>query len=272
MKKLFLIFSLLFNQVANAQSPMLPNTAPGILANLSASADPTANNDQTQGYSVGSIWQNSSTGRTFIARNVSTGAAVWITFTSTFQGPNYVASNWYIPPGVNFTGTNTPNATTLYTFPFIAGERITLGACGSRVTTAQASQNFQCAIYNNNVSTNRPTGNPLGKTADISTAATGAITSALSPTVQLEVGKMYWLAHMGNSTTAIFYSVCTQCSNVGNWLGSSTANGVVGNQVSLSSLNVTGQTYGTWPDLTSASFSEIQASAPGIIFQVSSVP
>lgn len=45
-------------------------------ANTSAS-DPTVNDDNTQGYSVNSIWTNTTTDAVFICTDASTGAAVW---------------------------------------------------------------------------------------------------------------------------------------------------------------------------------------------------
>ena len=48
------------------------------LNNLSATADPTSSNDNTQDYSVGSLWLNTSNSRAWRALSVATGAAVWI--------------------------------------------------------------------------------------------------------------------------------------------------------------------------------------------------
>lgn len=46
-------------------------------ANLVATTNPGVGNDNTQGYSVGSMWVNTSAGAIFIASSVATGAAVW---------------------------------------------------------------------------------------------------------------------------------------------------------------------------------------------------
>lgn len=40
-------------------------------------SDPTVNSDNVAGYSVGSLWTNTATNRTFIANSVATGAAYW---------------------------------------------------------------------------------------------------------------------------------------------------------------------------------------------------
>lgn len=56
----------------------LPNESGEILvAHYSDEDDPTEDNDQTEGYRVGSIWINKSTGQMFIATSVDTGAAEW---------------------------------------------------------------------------------------------------------------------------------------------------------------------------------------------------
>lgn len=45
--------------------------------NYSASTNPTINNDQTQGYSIGSQWINTSTGNIFFCTSATTGGANW---------------------------------------------------------------------------------------------------------------------------------------------------------------------------------------------------
>lgn len=45
--------------------------------NLTATTNPAIGNDGTQGYTVGSIWLNTSTSAYFVAESIATGAAVW---------------------------------------------------------------------------------------------------------------------------------------------------------------------------------------------------
>lgn len=47
------------------------------ISNVAASA-PTTSNDNTQGYMIGSLWTDTSTGYTYTCTNTSTGAAVWL--------------------------------------------------------------------------------------------------------------------------------------------------------------------------------------------------
>lgn len=48
------------------------------LINITATTDPGAGNDNTQGYSVGSTWVNITAGRVFVATSVTTNAATWV--------------------------------------------------------------------------------------------------------------------------------------------------------------------------------------------------
>lgn len=50
--------------------------------NLTASTNPTANDDELDGYEVSSIWVNETEGRIFIAVSVETAAAVWVEMSS----------------------------------------------------------------------------------------------------------------------------------------------------------------------------------------------
>ncbi len=239
---------------------------------VSSSSDPTVNNDNTQGYAAGWIWTNTQTGRFFICRAAATGAAVWDVMTYRSH-PGYVANNWYVPNEISQTGTVTPGNTTLYTFSMVFEERCTIHQLASRVTTAQASQNFQLGIYKNNVATNRPTGTPLSNTGNISTASNIAIGAILGADVQVEPSLLYWLALMTSSTTAVFNGVSAQSPFFGSKIGSATLANVIGSGATIVGLTVTGQTFNSWPDLTSASFNEVQSfGVAHILYQVGSVP
>ena len=73
--------------VASANTSTLL-TVPSVaaFANLSATTDPTSSNDVSQGYSVGSVWFNSTAGylRTWICRDNTLSAAKWV-----FEGADY---------------------------------------------------------------------------------------------------------------------------------------------------------------------------------------
>ena len=52
-------------------------TTDGLLHNFAATAAPTVNDDNVAGYSVGSLWVDTTNDEAYIAVDVSTGAAVW---------------------------------------------------------------------------------------------------------------------------------------------------------------------------------------------------
>lgn len=82
-----------------------------ILNNYTATTNPTANDDNTQGYSIGSHWINTATNNAYIASDVSTGAAVWAYLTAGALGRFVVnaagnSSITYDPYPSTATGTN----------------------------------------------------------------------------------------------------------------------------------------------------------------------
>ena len=54
--------------------------------NFSATSDPTASDDNTAGYSIGSTWINTATDSVFVMTDSSTGAAVWIEVSASTSG------------------------------------------------------------------------------------------------------------------------------------------------------------------------------------------
>jgi hypothetical protein len=238
-----------------------------------ASVDPTSSNDSTQGYQVGSMWFNSITGRLWMARNVSVAAAVWTLMGPASDHPGYIAGNWYVPAGYTLTSSGaTPAINSIRAYPGLIRGRITISNLGSRVITNVAASNAQLAIYANNPATGRPTGVALASTASLSCAAASTISGAVS--VQLEPG-LYWFCGNVDTATLTFTVQDTSTSGImGSTIGSATQGNAFGTgSGSLDGLSVN-QTFGTWPDLTSASFNELsgQASVIGVEFQVASVP
>lgn len=234
-----------------------------------SSTDPTSANDSTQGFVVGNIWFNSTTGRVFIVRSVAVAAAVW-QLMEVSDHPGYIAGNWYTPYGVAIdAGGANPGANSIRLFPAYIKERITISSLGVRVLTLSAGGNVQAAIYANNPATGRPIGNPLASTSSMSTAAVASVNAAVS--VQVEPG-LYWFATcMDNATAAL--AVASSNSLYGSSLiGSATQANCLASG-GLIGLSVAG-TFGTWPNMTSASFTELnQSGAMGLVqFQIGSVP
>ena len=72
---------------------------------LTATANPTVNDDNSDGFTVGSIWLNTSTGAMYICTDSTVGAAVWVA-----QRVLYKSFLGYFSQA----GTNNPVITTIY--------------------------------------------------------------------------------------------------------------------------------------------------------------
>lgn len=182
------------------------------------------------------------------------------------QGILYVANRWYVPIGLGTTSSGgAPGANVISLHPGFIAQKCTLSALGTRISTLSAGGNFQHAIYANS-SAMRPTGNALASTASISTAATGSLNAAVS--VQIDVG-WYWFATNFDNATAAANSLNSNAFQLAPVIGSTSQQNVLVSST-FTGLSVA-QTYGTWPDLTSASFTD-SFTTPVVQFKVGSVP
>jgi hypothetical protein len=178
-----------------------------------------------------------------------------------FEGiihPGYVAGNWYLP---FITGAHNSSAagganTIVYTPTYIP-RRITISDLGCLITTASAGGNMKLAIYAHSSSTNRPSGTPLAETGNISTTATGVVSADITgANVTLEAG-MYWFAYWAdNGTSAIKGFLRDSFSYHSALVGSATqANAMNTSGYGIFCLT-SSETYGTWPNATSETFTE----------------
>lgn len=262
------LFSLIIG-IAQAQVPnagsMVPNTIPGVQSNLNAAVAPTISNDSTQGYSIGSIWQNSATGQVWVARSVAVGAAVWNNLELS-DFPSYIVGNFYIADGVyTLTVGNAATANLAVFSPLFIKTRATFNALGFRINTLAAAGNVQAAIYANNPVTGRPTGSAIVSTANISTTAAGNVNAVIS--AQFEAGLYWWGSNSDNSTVVLESLVNSSAPSI---IGSTTANNL---QSGSAFTGVTTPlTFGTWGDLTGATWTNINAPVPVLQFKIGSVP
>jgi hypothetical protein len=182
--------------------------------------------------------------------------------------PGYLSGFWYLPPYFSNVSSGTaPGSGSIRLYPAYIRKTITISALGLRVITASAGGNVQAAIYANDPATNRPTGNPLASTASMSTASAASVSATAS--VTLSPG-LYWFATNCDNATAAFTGATTTVAQ-GSWLiGSATQANCLGNgSGTLSGLSFT-QAFGTWPDLTAGSFTELTGSTavPLIQFKI----
>jgi hypothetical protein len=183
----------------------------------------------------------------------------------------YIANNWYLPDGIaRICGGGAPAANSIRLHAGIIKQKCTLSALGLRISTLSAGGNIQCALYANNAATGRPTGNALASTSSITTASTGSVNGAVS--VQVDPG-LYWFATNNDNGVVVGVALDVTGINISALIGSATQGNILVANGTLVGLSVP-QTFGTWPDLTSASFTELASvtTMPVVQFKVASIP
>jgi len=242
----------------------------GVVKTYAASVDPGTANDNTQGYSPGSIGVNTGTGRAFICRSAATASAKWGALDST-NFDTYAANNWYpsffAPLPVN--GSTLATGTSSFS-PFLVKERSTWGSLGIHIGTLKASGNLQLALYNDSAS--QPS-TLVDNTASITTGATGFVSASFSGgNHTLEPG-LYWFG-LAYDATASSSAICDSWPNIASsfvagLLGSATGDTVAG-FTQLPTGWTFGQTFGTWATVSSATATTVKNTPFGVMQNVSS--
>ena len=182
----------------------------------------------------------------------------------TFLWPGYLSGSWYGPDvGLSNTAGVTVAANAIYMTPFILYGDVTITDLGAEITTVVAASNFQLAIYAMDPTTKFPTGPALASTASMSGATATQVSSTLASPVAFGAG-MYWAAINSDSAVAIRTTASTTAFT-GGWLGSPTLSEVLtGNSGRYSLLSA--QTFGTWPNLTSATITRTTTGRGGLVY------
>jgi hypothetical protein len=238
--------------------------------NNTAASDPGVSNDSSQGYVAGSVWFNTSTGSIWRCYSASGGAAIWDR-QDYADHPGYIVGNFILP----YSAGMTPGAalvTNIARFiPWVPKQNCSLTTLGARITTV-GTTNLQLAIYTSDPTTKKPTGSQLGATGNIVNTSNVFVSGAFSGavTVSVQAGQLYWLAINNGDSACICY--VPSVSGYPGWLlGSS--NG--GNIVAVPGLNAytTPLTFGTWGDVTAASWTEIATTVYAMISpKIASIP
>jgi len=230
---------------------IIPKQQLGVLNTYAASVDPGTANDNTQGYSPGSIGVNTGTGCAFICRSAATAAAKWEAIGAN-NFDTYQVNNWYPSLFAPLPTSGTTLATGTSSFaPFIIKERSTWGSLGIHIGTLKASGNLQLALYNDSAS--QPS-TLVDNTASITTGATGFVSAAFSNgNHQLEPG-LYWFG-LAYDATAGGSAICNSWPNATSTIIPGLLGSATGDTVAHSSALPTGwtfnQTFGTWGTVSS---------------------
>lgn len=175
---------------------------------------------------------------------------------------------------VTLSAGQAPNTPNMYLIPLPVSQKKTLSSIGSFVAVGEAGKAFGFAVYAHNPTTNRPTGNALASTLATLSAATSAVTVDGPLQSNLALTSLVWIAFQTNSTTATWQCAPAGWAGVARLVGNSSQSTLVtGVSSVLQSLTTPNATFGTWPDLTSATFTPNQSPRfPALHVKYASVP
>lgn len=170
--------------------------------------------------------------------------------------PDYVAGRWY--PAILGTPaiSSNPGANIIQFIMVALVKPITISDLGAYITTLSVAGNLQLAIYANDPTTSRPTGNALATTGSISTTLAGVISAdVVGSNVVLQPG-FYWAAVNMDNGTCTIGGVASSFPRQPYMVGSTTlANIAVSNTACTLRLTFA-QAFNTWPDMTGQALTE----------------
>lgn len=175
----------------------------------------------------------------------------------------YVAGNWINPfVGAQAAASGGLTLNVMRFMPFFVWRDCTFTDLGGRITTGVAANNIQCAVYANNPATCRPTSTPLGNTGNIDATSAAMVSAAITQgSGVLRAGQLYWAAVNTSSSTIQMLGSASATGIIGNLVGSATIGNLAGGSANLSMILTSAQAFGTWPDVSAASFTETGNSA-----------
>jgi hypothetical protein len=181
--------------------------------------------------------------------------------------PAFIAGNWYalIPYASYAAGAALVQDSARF-IPFVLQYAITISDLGARITTAHAANNIQLAIYANNATTMRPTGSELAATGNITTASTGAVSADITGSdVTLQPG-LYWMGVNSSASTVVCQVIAAAASLSSYFIGATALGTVTSGGTSMVFNLSTPLTFGTWGDLTSATWTQNATNAYAVLF------
>lgn len=157
-------------------------------------------------------------------------------------------------------------STYMWVYPFAITEPVTISDLGIRVSGASAGVTAMLGIYAHSYTTGEATGNVLASVSGLSMATAASVSATLGSNITLIPG-IYWGAFQASGAVATATTtVSAQITLMTTLSGSTTLSSLV------SAAGVTVQhkgvinTYGTFPDLTGASYNEAGSRVGALIF------
>jgi hypothetical protein len=187
------------------------------------------------------------------------------------QHPGYVAGRWYVPGRGVTIGVNTVVANTIRFRPIMIEQSITISDILTRIGTTSAGGNIQLAVYASDASARYPTGPALGSSGSLSTASAATVSGTFAAPISLTPG-LYWVGINADNSTAQTITLSNTPPDMMSLIGATNVANVFTSTTSTSLELRYSQTFGTWPDLTAASFTETVYSPVAFALKVSAVP
>ena len=176
---------------------------------------------------------------------------------TSWQGPT--AGLWYpiYPSSLNTGNDANGGVNTSYFTPWVAPATMTIDNVGAYVCNNSAGSTGTFALYGSNTS-GYPTGSALATTGNWPGGSNQGVTGAFGTNYQVQAGKLYFFAWQSSNNGLALATVQSQIAPGtlligGTTLGSVLATSNGGN----AGLSVGGGTFGTWPNVTSSSFTLI---------------
>jgi hypothetical protein len=168
--------------------------------------------------------------------------------------PGYVSGNWYMPPFVPLSAGASLTANRIDCVAQLSLAPMTVRTLGAHITTADTGGNVQLAVYANSGISGLPTGTPLGYTASISSGATGVVSAApVNGAFTLPAG-VYWACVNADNGAVVLQSPSGNSTYMSALVGNASQGNISGGNSASAFYLYAAQTFGAWPDLTSASF------------------
>lgn len=192
-----------------------------------------------------------------------TGAMVKTWAQSGIQAPligPYISGFWHVPPFAGPAGAGAAlSIGSIHCVAFIQPSAEKIQGLGLRIATVSAGGNVQAAIYANNPLTGRPTGVPLAATTSLSTTTAGVVTSAVTPAT-IPAGYDWMCVNADNAVVVVTPPSPSATDLTAGIIGSATAANVLSAATTAALFVSTPQTFGTWPTLTGATWTEVAGS------------
>ena len=179
--------------------------------------------------------------------------------------PGYIANNFYLPMNSVVSAGIALTANSIRSTPFFLPQPVTITHLGVRITTAAAAGNLKVAIYANNATTGRPTGAALASTGNIATDSATIISAAIAETsVTLQPG-VYWMCAWADNATVVCRAQNTSSGTGPQLIGSATEANINNTSTGSGFTVACAKTYGSWPNMTSESFTEATGTGNAIL-------